>query len=42
MFYENSFGERLASLRIAKNVSAREMSLALGQNSGSAFKNTII
>ena len=33
MVYEDSFGERLASLRIAKNVSAREMSLALGQNS---------
>lgn len=29
---ETFFPERLASLRIRKNVSAREMSLALGQN----------
>ncbi len=32
MNYEETFGERLATLRTAKNVSAREMSLALGQN----------
>lgn len=31
--YENFFANRLASLREQKNVSAREMSLALGQNS---------
>ena len=29
---EQFFSQRLASLRAAKNVSAREMSLALGQN----------
>ena len=29
---ENSFARRLASLRTKKNISAREMSLALGQN----------
>ena len=29
---DNFFSERLASLRIMKGVSAREMSLALGQN----------
>ncbi|MCM1569682.1 MAG: helix-turn-helix domain-containing protein [Roseburia sp.] len=32
MDYETFFAERLASLRLEKNVSAREMSLALGQN----------
>lgn len=32
MDYESFFAERLASLRLEKNVSAREMSLALGQN----------
>ena len=31
---EESFGERLAQLRMQKNVSAREMSLAIGQNEG--------
>lgn len=31
--YEDFFAERLASLREQKNVSAREMSLSLGQNS---------
>ena len=31
--YEDFFADRLASLRMQKNVSAREMSLALGQNS---------
>ena len=31
--YEDFFAERLATLRIQKNVSAREMSLAIGQNS---------
>lgn len=31
--YEDFFVERLSSLRNQKNVSAREMSLALGQNS---------
>ncbi|MDO5423776.1 MAG: helix-turn-helix transcriptional regulator [Eubacteriales bacterium] len=30
--YEDKFAERLAQLRIEKGVSAREMSLALGQN----------
>lgn len=30
--YEDFFAERVSSLRIAKNVSAREMSLAIGQN----------
>lgn len=30
--YEDFFAERLASLRMKKNVSAREMSLAIGQN----------
>ena len=32
--YEEFFVERLSSLRNQKNVSAREMSLALGQNAG--------
>lgn len=32
MTYEDFFGKRLAQLRISKNISAREMSLALGQN----------
>lgn len=31
---ERFFAERLADLRIKKNVSAREMSLAIGQNEG--------
>lgn len=31
--YENFFADRIASLRGKKNVSAREMSLSLGQNS---------
>lgn len=30
--YEDFFAERLSSLRVQKNISAREMSLALGQN----------
>lgn len=30
--YEKFIAERIAALRIQKNVSAREMSLALGQN----------
>lgn len=30
--YEEMFAERLAKLRIARNVSAREMSLDIGQN----------
>lgn len=30
--YEDFFAERLASLREQKRVSAREMSLAIGQN----------
>lgn len=30
--YEDYFAERLSALRAQKNVSAREMSLALGQN----------
>ncbi len=32
MMYEDYFAERLSALRASKNVSAREMSLALGQN----------
>lgn len=31
--YENYIAERIASLRNKKNISAREMSLSLGQNS---------
>lgn len=30
--YEKLFAERLTALRIQKNISAREMSLSLGQN----------
>ncbi|MCD7982476.1 MAG: helix-turn-helix domain-containing protein [Clostridiales bacterium] len=30
--YEDYFSERLTALRMQKNVSAREMSLAIGQN----------
>ena len=32
--YQAQFGERLSKLRINKGVSAREMSLSLGQNPG--------
>lgn len=32
MIYEKEFHERLVTLRQQKNVSAREMSLAIGQN----------
>ena len=32
MIDENYIGDRIAALRIAKNVSAREMSLSLGQS----------
>lgn len=32
MMYEEFFAERLTALRQQKNVSAREMSLAIGQN----------
>lgn len=32
--YENDFSKRLSELRIQKGVSARDMSLSLGQNSG--------
>ena len=32
MINEDNFGERLSQLREAKQVSAREMSLAIGQN----------
>ena len=32
MFYEDFFAKRLSALRIQKGVSAREMSLAIGQN----------
>lgn len=32
IMYEDFFSDRIAELRIQKNVSAREMSLALGQN----------
>lgn len=33
MMYEDFFADRIASLRSKKNVSAREMSLSIGQNS---------
>ncbi len=39
MGYEDDFGLRLSRLRSQKNVSARKMSLALGQNKG--YINTI-
>lgn len=39
MLYEEWFGQRLAVLRTKKNVSAREMSLSLGQ--GPAYINNI-
>lgn len=32
--YEEKFADRLAQLRIAKGVSARDMSLSIGQNPG--------
>lgn len=32
IMYEDFFAERLTTLREAKNISAREMSLAIGQN----------
>lgn len=32
MMYEDFFAERMTSLRMKKGVSAREMSLAIGQN----------
>ncbi len=34
MMYEKSFSERLSQLRIKKAVSARDMSLSIGQNPG--------
>ena len=34
MFDINDFPQRISTLRTAKNVSAREMSLAIGQNPG--------
>ena len=34
MMYENDFAARLAKLRTEKGVSAREMSLSIGQNVG--------
>ena len=37
--YEESFARRLAQLRAAKGVSARDMSLSIGQNPG--YINTI-
>lgn len=37
--YEDWFGQRLAALRIKKGVSAREMSLSIGQ--GPAYINNI-
>ena len=39
MFDEKSFGERLAKLRFEKGISARDMSLSIGQNPG--YINTI-
>ena len=32
--YEKEFSQRLSQLRIEKGVSARDMSLSLGQNAG--------
>ena len=32
--YENEFSQRLAQLRLQKGVSARDMSLSIGQNPG--------
>ena len=32
MMYEDFFAERMASLRMKRSVSAREMSLSIGQN----------
>lgn len=32
--YENDFAKRLSQLRISKGVSARDMSLSIGQNPG--------
>ena len=32
--YENKFSQRLAQLRLQKGVSARDMSLSIGQNPG--------
>ena len=32
--FQNSFSERLIKLRVAKGVSAREMSLSMGQSGG--------
>lgn len=37
--YENEFAQRLASLRTQKGISARDMSLSIGQNPG--YINTI-
>ena len=34
MMYEEDFSARLAKLRIKKGVSARDMSLSIGQNAG--------
>ena len=34
ILYENDFAKRISELRIQKGVSARDMSLSLGQNSG--------
>ena len=34
LLYEKDFCKRLSALRTQKNVSARDMSLSLGQNSG--------
>ena len=34
MYTENDFQDRLSKLRIEKGVSARDMSLSLGQNAG--------
>ena len=37
--YETEFAQRLAQLRIQKGISARDMSLSIGQNPG--YINTI-
>lgn len=38
MDLEEKFAERLAQLRSQKNISAREMSLVLGQGAGYIYK----
>ena len=35
---KRAFSERLSALRIQKGISARDMSLSLGQNAGKGFE----